>query len=129
MPTTTETPVVDESADSESERVLLDTLAAHRVLGDLITTVLPNIRVGSWTIGYGSVEVMLSGHNKTDDQIRAELRSVAGLLALAYDEKDHGGGKNIVTATGTVDSIHVRFWRLVLPACSCACTHGTAAAS
>jgi hypothetical protein len=94
-------------------------LRSHQVLGELIAAVPADITIAGWGINSG-IDAHLSSHGLTDAQIRAEVRSLAGLFGLAYDEKDHGSNQNIVTATGHVGGVPVRFWKLVAR-CTCDC--------
>lgn len=104
-----------EIAAQHRERLL----RCHQVLGELIEAVPADIVIASWGMN-GGIDAHLSSYGLTDAQIRAEVRSLAGLFGLVYDERDHGSNQNIVTAAGEVEGVPVRFWKLVAR-CSCDC--------
>lgn len=101
-------------------------LRRHQVLGELIAAVPADIRISDWSIAHRGIDALTGGSAMSDDERREMLRRIAEVFGLEYDEKDHGGGRNIVTASGFVGGVHVRFWRLVSP---CHCNCGKAAAA
>lgn len=107
------------TTDTFAETELLNTLAAHRVLGDLITAMPTDTVIARWELGYGRIDGLL---RSTDDGTsRTQIRSLADLFGLAYAEAPHTPGKNMVSASGAVSDVPVHLWKLVVPVAECAC--------
>lgn len=109
-----EIPVV--SLDDDKYRDV--TIRAHEVMGQMMQRIPRYVRVSSWTVRHGEIDLMLGwfdGH-----QARALLMLVAELFNLEYDERLHSsdGTDHMVSASGRYAEVPVRAWKLVAP-CDC----------
>lgn len=111
------------TADEQTRLALLD---AYRALNELIGRVPLDIGIADWRIQHDGINCMANPPwRATDDEIRALMRRLADATRLEYAEKRHDDRQNMVTASGEIDGIAVKFWQLVKP-CTCYC-HAEAA--
>lgn len=118
---------LDADGMSPEERRQYEMLRAHRVMGLLMQRVPLDIPMTRWSVGdsllgfrvalvvEGSVGIM-----PTDHASRAAVMKLAEQLNLTYSEEPHGDSRNIVSATGRYNGVHVKLFDLVKP-CTCGC--------
>ena len=119
---------LDTDGMTPDERRQYETLQAHRALGLLMQRVPISTHLWRWSICPGihgdanntiGIEATI-GTTPNGHAARADIMKLAEQFGLAYAEKPHGNGKNIVTATGFYAGVAVRFFDLV-QACACGC--------
>lgn len=113
-----ETTTAELSAEQQQRLALLD---AYRALNEMIGRVPLDIRIDQWRLQHTGIEALVSPPwNATDDETRDIVRRLAEAARLEYAEKRHSDAQNMVTASGTIYGIPVKFWQLVKP-CPCPC--------
>ena len=95
-------------AQAEAEKRLAGVLAAHRVLGTLITAMPSDVEIATWRIHDGGIEAQRQSGGG-DARTRTEIRSLAGLFVFDYAEK-RSERFTTVSASGEIDGVRVEFW-------------------
>lgn len=122
MTTTTDRPAVTEAAALRRAAELL----AADALVDLIIAVPTSISIAKWEIAKDGIHAQHHAWPKNSERVRANLRSLAALFALAYRERAIGLDQIRVSASGVFGAVRVEFWDFVPVPCHCTgpCSHG-----